>query len=288
MKNEEREDKRSIPMTSFRSGKGEEVTADVYYYTNQIVNIIMIGKPEMGKWVLVDAGMPNSAKEIIKVAEKRFGENTRPEAILLTHGHFDHTGSLVELLEHWDVPVYAHEYELLYLTGDKRYPEPDTGVEGGMLAKLSSLYPIEPVNISNNLKQLPPSGMVPNLPDWKWIHVPGHAPGQVAFFRENDGVLIAGDAFVTVKQDSLYKVLVQKKQVCGPPVYLTTNWKMAEESLEKLVKLKPIKAITGHGPMMEGEELERGLAHLIRNFKEKAVPDYGKFTGTKRDTMDKK
>lgn len=288
MKNEEREDKKSIPMASFRSGKGEEITGDVYYYTNQIVNIIMVGKPETGKWVLIDAGMPNSAEEIRKVAEKRFGENTQPEAILLTHGHFDHTGSLVDLLEHWDVPVYAHEYELLYLTGDKRYPHPDSSVEGGILAKMSSIYPIEPINISKNLKQLPPSGMVPHLPEWRWIHVPGHAPGQVAYFRERDAVLIAGDAFVTVKQDSLYKVLVQKKQVCGPPVYLTTNWEMAEESFMKLANLNPKKAVTGHGSMMEGEELKQGLNELKTSFKEKAVPDHGKFTGTKKDTMDKK
>lgn len=288
MKNEEREDKKSIPMTSFRSGKGEEVTGDVYYYTNQIVNIIMVGSPETGKWVLIDAGMPNSAEEIIKAAEKRFGKNTKPEAILLTHGHFDHTGSLVDLLEVWDVPVYAHEYELLYLTGEKRYPEPDTSVEGGMLAKLSSLYPIEPIDISKNLKQLPPSGMVPHSAEWKWIHVPGHSPGQVAFFREKDRLLVAGDAFVTVKQDSLYKVLVQQKQVCGPPVYLTTNWEMAEESFIKLANLRPEKAITGHGQMMEGEELKKGLADLKINFKEKAVPEFGKFTGTKKDTKNKK
>src|SRR5690606_8749169 len=181
------------------SGKGREITKDVYYYTNQIVNVIMIGNPEEGNWVLVDAGMPRSGKEIKKASEDRFGKGTRPSAIILTHGHFDHVGGIVYLIDEWNVPVYAHPLEFLYLNGEKRYPEPDTSVEGGMLAKISSIYPIEPVNISDALQQLPADHTLPGLPEWKWIHVPGHAPGQVALFRERDRVLIAGDAFVTVK-----------------------------------------------------------------------------------------
>ncbi|ERN54371.1 hypothetical protein A33I_08100 [Alkalihalophilus marmarensis DSM 21297] len=35
------------------------------------------------------------------------------------------------------------------------------------------------------------------------MHTPGHSPGHVSLFGENDRTLIVGDAFVTVKQDSL-------------------------------------------------------------------------------------
>lgn len=271
------DDNKFIPMTSVNSGKGREVNRDIFYYTNQIVNLIMIGEPRGDHWVLVDAGMPGSGEDIVKVAEERFGKGTRPAAIILTHGHFDHVGSLVHLVNEWKVPVYAHPLEFLYLTGEKRYPEPDTTVEGGLLAKISSIYPIEPINISEVLRELPEDNTVPELPGWKWIHVPGHAPGQVALFRESDKTLIAGDAFVTVKQDSFYKVLMQKTEVHGPPVYLTTNWEMARESVQKLEALKPIKAITGHGTAMQGKELQDGLAQLVRDFEEKAVPSHGKF-----------
>lgn len=275
-------DDRYIPMTSISSGKGREICKDVYYYTNQIVNVIMIGDPAGDTWILIDAGMPKSGEEIFKVAEKRFGKGKKPAAIILTHGHFDHVGGLVHLINEWGVPVYAHPLEFLYLTGEKRYPEPDTSVEGGLLAKISSYYPIEPINISGVLYELPEDNTVPGFPEWKWIHVPGHSPGQIALFRQRDKVLIAADAFVTVKQDSLYNVLVQKTELHGPPVYLTTNWEKAEESVEKLQSLNPKYAVTGHGPHMEGEELQNGLRDLVNDFGIKEVPTHGQFVRDER------
>ena len=274
---EQSNDNRAIPMTSVDSGKLREVTSDVAYYTNQIVNIILIGQPGGDKWVLIDAGMPKSGDEIIKVAEERYGIDNPPSAIILTHGHFDHVGSVVDLILEWNVPVYAHVMEAPFLTGKQAYPEPDTSVEGGLLAKISSYYPNEPIDIQEALKMLPNDGSVPNLPDWEWIHVPGHSPGQIALFRKKDRLLISADAFVTVKQDSMYKVLVQKKEVCGPPVYLTTDWKAAYQSVKHLADLKPNIVIPGHGTAMEGEELRTGLENLIYNWNEVAVPDHGKW-----------
>jgi glyoxylase-like metal-dependent hydrolase (beta-lactamase superfamily II) len=272
------DDNHIIPMTSVNAGKGVEVLPDVYCYTNQIVNVIFLGLPNAGDWVLVDAGMPKSGSTIIKVAEERFGKGTKPAAILLTHGHFDHVGSIVHLLEEWDVPVYAHAQEFPYLVGDQPYPEPDPGVEGGgMLAKISSIYPIEPIDIRKVLLPIPADGTLPHLPAWRWLHTPGHSPGHVSFFRDIDRTLIAGDAFVTVKQDSFYKVMVQKKEVHGPPVYLTTDWSQARESARKLEALKPELAITGHGSPMEGRELRDGLARLAADFDDIALPEYGKY-----------
>jgi len=264
-------------MVTFASGTGHEVRNDIYYYTDQIVNIIMIGDPSKGQWVLVDAGMPKSGSEILSVAEKRFGKGSKPSAILLTHGHFDHVGSIVDLIHHWNVPVYAHTMEFPYLTGVLPYPEPDTTVEGGLLAKISSLYPHEPIDIKEVLLPLPGDHAVPGLAEWQWIHTPGHSPGHISLFRERDRTLIAGDAFVTVRADSFYKVLVQKKEINGPPRYLTTDWTAARESVKLLEALRPALAITGHGPYMEGEELSTGLKKLVDEFDELAIPDYGKF-----------
>ena len=47
--------------------------------------------------------------EIIESIDKRYGKGSKPKAIILTHGHFDHVGALEALLDKWDVPVYAHE-----------------------------------------------------------------------------------------------------------------------------------------------------------------------------------
>lgn len=270
-------DYKYIPATSVGSGIGMEIVEDVYAYTIQIANICFIGKEQSNEFVLVDAGMPNSADEIIAVAEERFGPTSRPKAIILTHGHFDHVGAIIELVNHWEVPVYAHELELPYLTGQSPYPKPDPTVEGGMVAKMSPLFPNEPINLGNQIQVLPTDGTVPHLPDFKWIHTPGHAPGHISLFREKDRTLIVGDAFVTVKQEYLYKVITQEKEISGPPRYLTTDWGAAKKSVMRLAQLKPEHAITGHGLPMTGEELTTNLEDLVNNFERIAVPDYGKY-----------
>ena len=271
------EDNKMIPMTSIAAGKGREVRPDVYYFTNQIVNVICIGDPDGTDWVLVDAGMPKSAQTILNKVKKRFPKNDRPSAIILTHGHFDHVGSIVKLIEEWECPVYVHPLEIPFLNGSTAYPEPDTTVEGGMLAKISSIYPHEPIDISPALVHLPEDYFLPGLPGWEWIHTPGHTPGHISLFRKEDRTLIAGDAFVTVKTDSFYRVLTQKKEIQGPPVYLTTDWSAARESVQKLENLQPDLVITGHGEHMEGEELSGGLRELVSRFDELAVPSHGKY-----------
>lgn len=273
----EGEDSKMIPMTSISSGMGQEVRSDIYYYTDQIVNLCFIGEPDAKEWYLIDAGLPNSASEIRSVVQERFGEGSKPSAIILTHGHFDHVGGLVDLVKEWDVPVYAHKEELPYLTGEKSYPQPDGTVEGGLLAKISPMYPNEPIQLGDYAQALPEDQSVPGLSEWKWIHTPGHSPGHVSFFRENDQTLLAGDAFITVRQDSFYKVLTQAEEVNGPPRYLTTDWYAAKESVKKLADLNPKLAITGHGPYMEEETLRDGLNHLVDHFDDVAVPDHGRF-----------
>ncbi len=269
-------DSKFIPMTSVDSGKLREIAADVAYYTNQIVNIVMIGIPG-STWVLVDAGMPRSAREILDITSERFGNNNPPSAIVLTHGHFDHIGSIVDLLTQWKCPVYAHPLEFPYLTGMQAYPEPDTSVEGGLLAKISSFYPIEPVDIKEFLNPVSPDGSITVLPEWKWIHVPGHSPGQIALYRKSDRLLISADAFITVRQDSMYRVLTQKMEVCGPPVYLTTDWDAAYNSVKTLADLDPVTVIPGHGTAMLGLELYDGLFNLIKNWRDVALPAHGKW-----------
>jgi glyoxylase-like metal-dependent hydrolase (beta-lactamase superfamily II) len=276
-KDKENKQHNYIPMTSIKSGKGREVKKGVYYYTNQIVNLAMIGDPSQGDWVLVDAGMPKCGPEILSVIENRFGKENKPSAVLLTHGHFDHVGGLQHLLEKWDVPVYAHPLEFPYLSGQQEYPKPDPSVEGGLLAKVAFIYPTDPIDIQNKLHPLPPDHSLPFLPGWEWVPTPGHSPGHVSFFRREDRVLISGDAFITVKQDSLYKVLLQKEEINGPPRYLTTDWQLAWDSVRQLNSLHPNLVIPGHGNAMEGSALEDGLKLLAKDFDTMAIPDHGKY-----------
>lgn len=263
--------KTHLPLYSLNHGKGEEVTPDLYLWTDQIVNLCLFGLQGTKDWVLIDAGMPHSMENIMKAAEERFGHKEKPQAILLTHAHFDHVGSLQSLLTEWDVPVFAHTLELPYLTGEKDYPKADPTVHGGLVTSLSPLFPNHGITIDNVLP-LPEDGSVPYMKGWSWIHTPGHTPGHVSFFREADRTLIAGDAFVTVHQESLFNVISQKKAISGPPKYFTMNWDNAKESVEGLRLLHPRKAATGHGEYLEGAELAESLDYLVAHFDEIARP----------------
>src|ERR1700684_3254608 len=83
-----------------------EIAPDVAYRRLALVNIVLVGQPVGGQWVLIEAGLPGTAGIIARTAEARFVGAGRPSAIVMTHGHFDHVGALKTLAERWDVPVY--------------------------------------------------------------------------------------------------------------------------------------------------------------------------------------
>jgi glyoxylase-like metal-dependent hydrolase (beta-lactamase superfamily II) len=257
------------------------LTPDLGYVRDVLVNVYFFGAPVGGRrgWTLVDAGLPGSARRIARAASERFGEGARPEAIVLTHGHFDHVGALGPLLDRWDVPVYAHERELPYLTGRESYPPPEPAVRGGALAALSFLYPRGPIDLDGRVSALPADGSVPGMPGWRWIHTPGHTAGHVSLFRDEDRTLIAGDAFTTTKQESALAVMTQRPEIHGPPAYFTPDWPEARASVERLAGLEPEVAATGHGRPMRGEAMRRELHALARDFGRRAVPEHGRYVG---------
>jgi glyoxylase-like metal-dependent hydrolase (beta-lactamase superfamily II) len=271
-----------VPVESH--GPEHLVAPDVLCLRVLIANLCFVGRPVgqgrpggQGDWVLVDAGLTGSADRIAEAAAERFGAGRPPTAIILTHGHFDHVGAVQELADRWQVPVYAHPLELPYLTGQADYPPPDPSVGGGMMSLLSPLYPRSAIDLGARVRPLPADGAVPGLPDWRWIHTPGHTPGHIALFRARDRVLIAGDAFTTVKQESALAVLLQEQEVHGPPAYFTTDWKAAWDSVQHLRDLNPSVVATGHGTPMAGPELARQLAELAEEFDHLAIPDHGRY-----------
>jgi glyoxylase-like metal-dependent hydrolase (beta-lactamase superfamily II) len=255
------------------------VAPGLAYLRDRIVNVAFISSSDGrdGPWVLVDTGLPGGASRIVRAAESLFGTDAVPAAIVLTHGHFDHVGSLRELVRRWRVPVYAHELEMPYLTGKSSYPPPDPAVGGGAMATLSRFFPNKPINLGDSVLPLPADGTIPVIGEWRWIHTPGHAPGHVSLFRDYDRALVAGDAFVTTKQESLGAVLTQRAEVHGPPAYYTMDWRAAEASVDEIAGLEPSVAVTGHGIAMRGEQLDRQLRDLADHFRERAVPTRGRY-----------
>jgi glyoxylase-like metal-dependent hydrolase (beta-lactamase superfamily II) len=248
-------------------------TGGVYRLKHLMVNSYLIGKPGDGNWVVLDAGMSRACSmRIFRAAEENFGLTARPAAIILTHGHFDHVGALRPMLDRWPVPVFAHEMELPFLSGQANYPRPDLRAGGGFMAWTAFLYPSHGINLGHRVQKLPDDGTVPGLLDWQWIPTPGHSPGHISLFRESDRAVIAGDAFVTVKQESFWAVLTQTRRVHGPPSYFTPDWDNAQRSVERLASLNPHVASTGHGKPMSGDALKRGLDDLLAHFEKLAVP----------------
>ena len=255
------------------------VAPDVAGLKTLIVNLFLIGTPGEGNpWVLVDAGLPGYAGQIRKKADALFGPGAKPDAIVLTHGHFDHTGTLKSLLKDWpDVPVYAHPLELPYLTGKSSYPPPDPAIGGGFMSYSSFMFPIGPDDFGDRVRAIPADGQIPELPDWQVIHTPGHSPGHISLFREDDRTLIAGDAFVTTNQNSAISVATQKEEFHGPPAYFTCNWYAARQSVQTLADLNPLAVGTGHGVAVRGYELQIKLSHLADNFEEQSIPSEGRY-----------
>ena len=262
----------------------EELAPDVARLRVAFVNCFFVGKRRAASlpsdatpWVLVDAAISVEAARILEVAAERYGTDSRPSAIVLTHGHFDHVGALEALLGIWDVPVYAHPLELPFLTGRADYPPPDPTVGGGLVARVSPMFPERGIDVRDHARELPSNGDLPGMPGWRWVHTPGHAPGHVSLFRPADRLLIAGDAVTTTRQESVFSVMTQKAELNGPPAYFTIDWDAAHRSVSTLASLKPVTVASGHGPTMRGDEMPRRLAELARDFESKVRPRRGRY-----------
>lgn len=246
------------------------IAPDVGWLPSSFVNVFFIGRPG-SPWVLIDAGLPGSVEDIIAAAEGRYGAGVRPEAIVLTHGHFDHAGSAVALAEKWDVPIYTHRFELPFLNGRSAYPPPDPTI-GGAIAFLSRFTSIRPRDLGPRLRELP--NELSAMPGWEFVHTPGHSPGHVCFFRPSDRVLICGDAIATVNMDSWSALLTRKQELGSAGAPFTYDWARARASLRKLASLRPNVLACGHGIPMQSPDLATEIEIFARQFR---GPRHGRY-----------
>ncbi len=252
----------------------ERIAPDVGWLPISFVNAYFVGHPG-GPWAVIDTGLPGRASHIFETAEARFGADSRPKAIYLTHGHFDHAGSALALAEKWDVPIYAHPMELPYLTGRSDYPPPDPTM-GGAIAFLSRFMPYRARDLGQRLRPLPSSDL-PGLEGWEWLSTPGHSPGHVSFFRRSDRVLLAGDAFATMNMDSWSGLVSGRKRLWRAGAPFNCDWQATRDSVQRLAELRPNVVGCGHGiPMHDGNLPER-VEQLAKHF---AAPEHGRYVET--------
>lgn len=198
----------------------------------------------------------------VRTAGFLFGPGSPPAAILLTHCHPDHDGSALRLARTWDCPVYMHPAELPIATGEFAAMVATAGPLDRWvilpLMRAMGRRRREAVLAQGSLHQVArtfePGSGVPGLPGWECIPTPGHTPGHVSYFRPEDRVLIAGDALVTVKINSLTGLLLPRPGLSEPPWYTTWNRRAARQSIGRLARLKPAVLGGGHGTPMTGTE----------------------------------
>lgn len=169
--------------------------------------------------VVVD---PASKSERILEEAERLGMKIKK--ILLTHGHFDHTGAVNELRQSENAPVYIHaadeellhDYDkaLAYFCPSEKFEEKNADV------------------LLSDGDKIEQDGVVFNV-----LHTPGHTAGSVCFLADNpDGlkIMLAGD---TLFKDSI-----------GRSDGYSGDYIVQRETLEKLKALPDdYLVLSGHG-----------------------------------------
>lgn len=126
-----------------------------------------------GKALIIDPGQ--EADRIIATLENKGWE---PEAILLTHGHFDHINAIPGLLARFpDLPVYVSEEDAKVMSHPMNTLPPE----------------YSPVTVpAKNLKtDLRNSSFLTF--HFSFIPTPGHTPGGVCYFFPQEKLLLSGD-----------------------------------------------------------------------------------------------
>ena len=128
---------------------------------------------------VVDPGMssPDGVKQLKDLFE---AQGVVPEAILLTHGHFDHIWGVEKLLELYDIPVYMHPAD-----SDVRALLISAFPGSENMSFLHHEFPSLPVEDGQILSL---SGV-----EWHVLHTPGHTPGGVCYYAASDNLLLSGD-----------------------------------------------------------------------------------------------
>lgn len=208
----------------------------------KVFNVYLI--EDDGGVTVFDAGIKDMVAGVRKAAA-RFGGITR---VVLGHAHEDHRGAAAGL----GAPVWCHEAERPYAESELR-PMTDYFDVSKLERRLPrALYPRllpswdgGPVRVERTLAE------GDEVAGFLIVHVPGHAPGQIALFRPSDRVALTTDAFNVI--DSQQFGLRWGLPPRVPHRAFNYDHELAHESLRKLAELEPASAWPGHANALVGD-----------------------------------
>lgn len=206
-----------------------EIAKDVYQIPimpRWSVNAYLIGS------VLVDAGVRISGNKILKEIGGR-----KLTVHALTHAHPDHQGASAFLCQKLGIPFWVGAAD-------------QAAAESGDIASTfsNSNHPI--VRIEQKYMAGPGHPVDRALKESDWvedfqvIETPGHSAGHLSFWRERDGVLIAGDVLRNLN------FLTTFPELGEPPAMFTPNIPQNRASIQKVATLQPKIVCFGHGPVL--------------------------------------
>ena len=191
-----------------------------------MINVYVIGD------VLVDAGTPAAKRRILRQLE-----GTHLSAHVVTHAHPDHFGSSHAVCEALDLPLWTGEDDAEAI--ETASPVPSDTALGRLLSK-GRMPPAHPV--ARRLRE------GDEVAGFRVLDVPGHSPGHIALWREEDATLIAGDVFFNLPR------------LGAPPDFLTVDPERNRQSMRRLAELRPALALFGHGPLLRDPQRLAGIA----------------------------
>jgi glyoxylase-like metal-dependent hydrolase (beta-lactamase superfamily II) len=177
--------------------------------------------------VLIDAGRTWDRRRIFAELE-----GVEISAVALTHVHPDHQGCAAAVCDARKVPLACHADDVDAMEGRRSV--------GSGAAFIPRLYDRIWTGPPHQVDRVLSEG--DEVAGFRVVHAPGHAEGEVIYFRDSDRVAICGDV---VRNMSFLTGLPGIRQ---PPDEMTYDPTENRRSIRKLAALEPTVILPGHGP----------------------------------------